>query len=475
MQRIYNYMLQKLFALLILAVGCMSSNAQYTFNMRLGSPFAFYSGIDTAYTDFAKWSKKWDKAYRKFDEATLNNLAYSEYRYCSKNFRNDEDKSMMKIAYSHFETAGDKMGDKLALCNLGLFHFYGIHDEVDYEKAAGYFMQSANRGCKIAKYCLGYCYQYGKGVQISLNKAKRLYEEAASQLINEKLPLRALGALYANQGDYNGAIYWFTKVLQIKDYKTDFEDIRNLGLCYLAIKDYDKAVVELTKAAEAGNSICQFELGNLFYNGQGVEKNYSKAVYWFERAARIDKYWQPLISLGECYYYGYGVTKDLSKALEMFEKAALEGASVAQREYGLLCLNDNYKLYDKSEHYMLLAANQGDLKAIAILGKEYYEGTHYQRNYEKAIEYLNKAIDRPTETVLYGVNLSNEFRGYALHTLASCYRYGRGVKMDEEHAKRLEEEASKYGNTDAHNVLDWIQSMGGVQDITEITIQNIKD
>lgn len=451
--------MKKLFVFAVLALICISGQAQYTFNLGLDVGLVYYTDIDTtSYTDSRKWYKKWDKAYfKKFDEATLNNLAYSEYHYYSKKYRNDNDKSMMAIVYSHFETAGDRWGDKLALCNLGLFHFYGIHDEVDYEKAVGFFMRSADRGCKLALYCLGYCYQYGKGVQVNLEKAKKLYEEAAAKLINDKRPRRALGALYANRGVYNGAIYWFEKVVDIRDNKTDYADYRRLGLCYLMAKEYDKALIALARAAEGGDCYSQFTLGKMYLDGQGVGKDYNKAVSLFEKAAKNGDFWEPYYYLGVCYLHGYGVTKNLSKALDMHKKAALDGSPVTQYAYGVLCLYDEYKLYEESERYILLSANQGDLDAISVLGKEYYEGTHYQRNFEKAVEYLNKAINLPKG--LDGRTLTDRFRGYALHTLAACYRYGRGVKLDEERAKELEEEASKYGNNDAKDVLTWIQSL----------------
>lgn len=41
---------------------------------------------------------------------------------------------------------------------------------------------------------------------------------------------------------------------------------------------------EVIKRAEEGNTEAQFQLGVAYYNGDGINKNYSKAYYWFLKA-----------------------------------------------------------------------------------------------------------------------------------------------------------------------------------------------
>ena len=38
---------------------------------------------------------------------------------------------------------------------------------------------------------------------------------------------------------------------------------------------------ELIKKAEQGDAVAQLQLGLAYYNGDGINKNYSKAYYWF--------------------------------------------------------------------------------------------------------------------------------------------------------------------------------------------------
>lgn len=41
---------------------------------------------------------------------------------------------------------------------------------------------------------------------------------------------------------------------------------------------------ELIKKAEEGDVEAQFQLGLAYYNGDGINKNYRKAYYWFQKA-----------------------------------------------------------------------------------------------------------------------------------------------------------------------------------------------
>ena len=49
--------------------------------------------------------------------------------------------------------------------------------------------------------------------------------------------------------------------------------------------DLQEAVKWYRKAAEQGYSAAQFNLGVCYDNGDGVDKNPSKAKYWYRKAA----------------------------------------------------------------------------------------------------------------------------------------------------------------------------------------------
>jgi len=50
-------------------------------------------------------------------------------------------------------------------------------------------------------------------------------------------------------------------------------------------KDWEKAAYWFTKAAEQGDATAQNNLGVCYENGMGVERDRKKAVYWYTKAA----------------------------------------------------------------------------------------------------------------------------------------------------------------------------------------------
>ena len=92
----------------------------------------------------------------------------------------------------------------------------------------------------------------------------------------------------------------------------------------------EKAFLYYEKAAEQGNVVAQDNLGNCYYNGEGVEKNDSEAMRWYQKAAEQgNKYSQ--YSLGLLYYNeGNGKENELKQAVYWFCKAAEQGHIMAQ-------------------------------------------------------------------------------------------------------------------------------------------------
>ena len=79
---------------------------------------------------------------------------------------------------------------------------------------------------------------------------------------------------------------------------------------------YNKMTVrELKFLAEEGDHEAQFRLGSRYRRGEGVRKNYAKAVKWYTKAAEQGNF-GALNNLGLCYARGKGVKKDPVKAVE---------------------------------------------------------------------------------------------------------------------------------------------------------------
>ena len=50
-------------------------------------------------------------------------------------------------------------------------------------------------------------------------------------------------------------------------------------------QDYSKARAWYEKAAAQGNAIAQYNLGNFYNDGRGVPQDFAKAREWYEKAA----------------------------------------------------------------------------------------------------------------------------------------------------------------------------------------------
>ena len=104
--------------------------------------------------------------------------------------------------------------------------------------------------------------------------------------------------------------------------------------------NYDKAICYWKIGAELGNHSCQHAIACCYETGKGVSEDFSKAVYWFEKAISTGST-EPntQLELGKCYENGWGTTQDYKKAFVLYEKAANADNMYAQNALGWLYHN----------------------------------------------------------------------------------------------------------------------------------------
>lgn len=136
-----------------------------------------------------------------------------------------------------------------------------------------------------------------------------------------------------------------------------------LIILFIPLLSYSSTIEEDKSLAELGNSGAAFRLGAKYLNGNGVEKDYKKAKYYLEIAAKKNHSYA-LYDLGYMYLYGEGVAQDYFKAYEYFERSAD---------------------YDFPPAYY-------------IMGIMYYDGAGVKQNNKKAYELCKKAIDKGYKT-----------------------------------------------------------------------------
>ncbi|MFA8033228.1 tetratricopeptide repeat protein [Helicobacter pylori] len=106
--------------------------------------------------------------------------------------------------------------------------------------------------------------------------------------------------------------------------KSNPEELFNLGMLSYDKQDFSKARKYFEKACDLNNGGGCSNLGVLYQNGQGVEKDLIKAAYFYSKACEL-KEGDGCGALGGLYYNGDGVKQDSKKVAALFEKACKLG------------------------------------------------------------------------------------------------------------------------------------------------------
>ncbi len=93
------------------------------------------------------------------------------------------------------------------------------------------------------------------------------------------------------------------------------------GMNAVLARDYVKALTIWTPLAINGDATPQFQLGWLYEQGYGAEKNYQTALEWYNRAAE-QGYPYAQSAIGRMFRDGLGVAKDFRRARMWFSIAA---------------------------------------------------------------------------------------------------------------------------------------------------------
>ena len=93
----------------------------------------------------------------------------------------------------------------------------------------------------------------------------------------------SLGSVHYSLGHLQAAVQSYRQALTLRPY---FPDARYRLALLLKLSKHDQEAAQLMEeAAMGGVPQAQFFLGNAYRNGQGVEKNLGKAVFWWAKAA----------------------------------------------------------------------------------------------------------------------------------------------------------------------------------------------
>lgn len=121
------------------------------------------------------------------------------------------------------------------------------------KRGVALYKKAANLGYAKAQHILAFCYQWGLGTEKDKFEAFRWYQKAAEQ-------------------DYPQSVC----------YLADFYILGEGGVD----RNIDEAVRLWKKAAEMGDKVAQFVLGNVYLAGEYVEQNREEAIKWYRKSAQ---------------------------------------------------------------------------------------------------------------------------------------------------------------------------------------------
>jgi TPR repeat protein len=140
-------------------------------------------------------------------------------------------------------------------------------------------------------------------------------------------------------------------------------------------RDTHQAFVWLQRAAEGGHPPAQFGMGEECFVGGETAQDYGQALAWYRKAAEQGNA-DAQYSLGWIYTYGRGIDQDLRQAAIWYREAAEQGLAEAQFILGWLLMNrlDGARDDTQTVGWYRKAAEQGLAQAQYYLGLMYAIG-----------------------------------------------------------------------------------------------------
>ncbi|MBF0502710.1 MAG: SEL1-like repeat protein [Candidatus Riflebacteria bacterium] len=196
--------------------------------------------------------------------------------------------------------------------------------------------------------------------------------------------------------------------------------------------DFEKAFSMFSKLAESGDPVAQLRLANLYYRGEGTEKDEQTGASWLRKAAEGGVS-EARCALGAFSLTGEGVPESASEAVFWFRLSAEQGNLQAMNELRKLLLSKNAATRDVPEgmRWLHAAAERGDPDAQLNLGLLLYLGEGVEKDLVSAVALFRQAA------------LQNDAR--AQFSLGVAYDHGEGVAVDKSEALSWYKKAAEQG------------------------------
>lgn len=203
---------------------------------------------------------------------------------------------------------------------------------------------------------------------------------------------------------------------------------------YVILDEEISEEVQIIKSrAERDVPEAQYQLGERYFKGDGICKDYEEARKWYLRAAE-NGYAKAQQMLGHCYWNSTLGKRNPDEALRWYHAAAAQGDVQAQMDLAKISMSRNDQQgYDEAFYWLHEAVeNAEDGEPYFLLGQFYENSPGEYKSYEKAAYWYRKGDDD------FG-NLK------CLFQLGKLYHYGKGVPKDYDEALRCYVEVRTWG------------------------------
>ena len=301
--------------------------------------------------------------------------------------------------------------------------------------------------------------------------------------------------------------------------KRKFQKVVVCLLCFVMffceVAAFAESFKEVQKKAKNDDVQAQYDLGMMYYTGNGTKKNFSEAFKWWLKAAKHG-HPQAQRAVGTLYDNGEGVKKNPKEAFKWMLKAAENGDMAAQSAissfYSVgwdaagvkpnqaeaekwkrkLTEPRKHELSDYELHFTAINYEFKDkAKAIEIyrgLVEREYVPAYFslglfccrEKNYEEAYKWLIKSGEHGnayaqcilgsmyyngeggrqdySEAAKWYRKAADNGHTVALYDLGMMYYEGKGVEKDEGQAVKLWKKAEKQGSSDAAHAIKVVSS-----------------
>lgn len=257
-------------------------------------------------------------------------------------------------------------------------------------------------------------------------------------------------------------------------------------------QDFAQAFALFTKEAQTGNALAMHDLGRMYADGLGRERDETLAQEWYGKTlnafltietAKPNRYAE--YRIGKMYAAGLGTEQDLPAAVEWLSKAAEAGQVSAQYALGKLLLRGEGipKDIPTAVRWLTAAADHGNSFAQYTLATVYLTGEDIPKDAPKALDLLRRSASLGNEFAQYRLgklllqgeeapkdaaeavrqlSLSAEQGNqYAQYALGKLYLLGKEIPRDRDTATRWFTLSAAQGNEYAQYFLDHMNDFHG--------------